>query len=84
MKRYLPKTPGMKKILRRLAIFLLFAALIPSCNLLEDCKNCKLETNNNGTITYGTGLPTCGDALADREAEDPVTVGNTTTRWVCN
>ena len=75
----------MKKILRRLMILLVFASLIPSCNLLEDCKTCKIETNDNGVITYGTGVPTCGDALKDREAEDPVDIGgNVITRWVCN
>ena len=73
----------MKKFLRLLVVVFLFAALVPSCDLLEDCKTCKLETNDNGVITYGTGVPTCGDALADREAEDPVTVGDVTTRWVC-
>jgi hypothetical protein len=77
------KTPGMKKLLRRLAIILLFASLIPSCKQLEDCKSCKIETNNDGVITYNTGVPTCGDALKKREAEDPVTTGKITTRWVC-
>ncbi len=73
----------MNKLLRRLAMLLFLAALVPSCNLLEDCKTCKLKTDDNGTITYGTGVPTCGDALSDREAEDPVTFGNVTTSWVC-
>ena len=74
----------MKNVIRRLLILLVIASLIPSCNLLEDCKTCKLETNDNGDVSYGTGVPTCGDALADREAEDPVTIGDVTTRWVCN
>jgi hypothetical protein len=73
----------MKKILRRLVIFFLFVVLMPSCDKVKDCKICKVETDNNGTITYGTGIPTCGDALAKREAEDPKTIGNITTRWVC-
>jgi|OpeIllAssembly_1097287.scaffolds.fasta_scaffold606910_2 hypothetical protein len=73
----------MKKFFRRLAMLLFFTALIPSCDLLEDCKTCKLKTDDNGTITYGSGIETCGDALAEREAEEPVTVGNVTTSWVC-
>jgi hypothetical protein len=74
----------MKKILRRLSVFLLLAAFIPSCNLLEDCKTCKMVTETNGSKTYGTGIPTCGDELDKRMSDDPVTINGTTTYWECN
>jgi hypothetical protein len=73
----------MKNLIRRVFIFLLFAAFIPSCSLFEDCKTCKLVTDDGTNITKGTGIPTCGDKLAEREAEDPTTIGNTTTYWEC-
>ena len=75
----------MKNLFRRAIIILLFATSIPSCDLLEDCKSCYQEENDNGTITkLTTGISTCGDALADREAEDPIDLGGgVTTYWVC-
>jgi hypothetical protein len=74
----------MKKLLRRLSLLLFLTALIPSCDLLEDCKTCHTETWENGTMTSSTtGILTCGDQLSQRESEDPVTVGDKTTYWVC-
>ena len=72
------------KFLRRLAVYSFFILFIVSCDPDEDCKICKLVTDNCGTITKGIGIPTCGDALAEREAEEPVTVGCVTTYWECN
>lgn len=75
----------MKKYLRRLAVIILITACIPSCSLFEDCKTCYQEKNDNGTITkITTGVPTCGDALKDKENEDPTVIGNVSTYWVCN
>ena len=74
----------MKKFLRRLSVFILIGAFIPSCNLLEDCKTCKMVTDNGGNITKGTGIATCGDELDERLAEEPVTLNGVTTYWECN
>jgi len=73
----------MKKILRRLIIIALVGAFVPSCNLFEDCKTCYYEVNDNGSITRGPGVSTCGDALEDRESEEPVVIGNKSSYWVC-
>jgi len=73
----------MKTFLPRIGTFFLLAALIPSCELLDDCKSCRIVTNDNGTLSYGTSLTYCGDKLAEIEAEDPETIGNTTTYWEC-
>ncbi len=74
----------MKTYLPRIGVFLLVTALIPSCELLEDCKSCQIVTNDNGTLSYGTSLTYCGDKLAEIEAEEPVTIGpGKTTYWEC-
>ena len=75
----------MKKIIQRILIILFFAALIPSCELLEDCKSCTVVTNDNGSISYApTSLTYCGDKLTEIEAEDPVNIGGgKTTYWEC-
>ncbi len=73
----------MKKIMRRVAIVLFFVAIIPSCNLEDDCKICTRVKNDGGIITREIGIPTCGDALAEREAEEPVTINGVTTYWEC-
>jgi len=74
----------MKKILYRVAVIFLFFSLIPACDQLGDCKNCHKVTDDNGVVTYGNDILTCGSQLTDRENSDPVTIGNTTTYWECN
>jgi len=57
---------------------------IPSCNIIEECGTCELVTeNSNGDKTYGTPLPFCGDALAEKEDASPVTINGVTTYWNC-
>jgi hypothetical protein len=74
----------MKKVFYKISLLLFFTALIPSCQLLEDCKSCTLVTNDNGTITYApSSLTYCGDKLTEIEAEDPQTIGSKTTYWEC-
>ena len=75
----------MKRFLRRLLILIFFFALIPSCNLLDDCKTCKEVTDDGvNTPTKGVGIPSCGDKLEERESADPVTIGGVTTYWECS
>ncbi|MCB8999971.1 MAG: hypothetical protein H6540_07910 [Bacteroidales bacterium] len=72
----------MKRILRRIAILLVLAASIPSCQLLEDCKSCTLVTESSSGTYYGTTATYCGDQLAEKEA-DYVSIGGTTTYYDC-
>jgi len=73
----------MKKVAKISLALLFLAAIVPSCELLEDCATCKLITNNNGSITEGTGILYCGEALAEKENAAPVTIGNITTYYEC-
>ncbi len=72
------------KNLKKRVVFVLFAvALIPSCELL-DCKDCSYVTYLNGAYESETpSIPYCGDALAEKEAESPVTVGDRITYVEC-
>jgi hypothetical protein len=64
-------------------VVLLFG-IIPGCDLLEECGTCELVTvASDGTTTYGTPLPYCGEALEEKQNSSPVTVGGTTTYWEC-
>ena len=56
-----------------------------SCALDEDCKNCRaVTTDANGDIISETSAAEyCGDALELKENEESVTVGDETTKWVC-
>lgn len=74
----------MKKTFYRTAVILFLISLVPSCDQLGNCKNCHKVTNDNGVITKGNDILTCGSQLDSRENEDPVTIGNTTTYWECN
>jgi hypothetical protein len=73
----------MRKLLRRVAILFVLAALVPSCELLEDCKSCTLVTETSSGTTYGSSATYCGTQLAEKEAEN-VTIGGTTTYYECN
>jgi len=73
----------MKKYGRKAFLILFVLALVPSCEKL-DCKSCSYVTYDNGTYVSETpSIPYCGDALAKKEAESPVTVGTRTTRVEC-
>ena len=66
-------------------VVVLALAVLPACNLVEECGKCELVTEySDGTPTeYGTPLPFCGDALKEREDAAPVEIGGTTTYWNC-
>lgn len=66
------------------SVFTLAMALLPACDLLEECGTCKLITEDaDGNITEGTPLPFCGDDLKEKQNAAPVTVGGVTTYWDC-
>ena len=73
----------MKKRLYRIGIFLFLVAVIPSCELLEDCKSCTMVTDDHGNITRGSELTYCGDKLVEIEGEEPVTIDGVTKYWDC-
>ena len=65
-------------------LFAIALAVIPACDLLEECGTCQLITEENGqVIDEGSPLPYCGDALKERQNSSPVTVGGVTTYWEC-
>lgn len=73
----------MRKLLRRAAVLLFLAALIPSCELLEDCKSCTLVSeDSSGVITNGATATYCGTQLAAKETEND-TIGGKTTYYDC-
>jgi len=73
----------MKKQIRRYCIFIFFGAMIPSCEFMDECKSCRMMTDNNGVVTKGVAITYCGEKLTEIEEEAPVIVGNTTTYWQC-
>jgi hypothetical protein len=75
----------MKKILIITAVIALAGLLIVSCSKDKTCKTCKLNTYVNSSMTQeGEAVEYCGSELDKIELEPPVTVGNTTTKYVCN
>jgi len=66
------------------ALVVLALAVIPACDLIEECGTCEMVTiDANNNETRGTPLPFCGDDLKDRENEPPVTINGVTTYWDC-
>lgn len=66
---------------------LLFAsfALISMSSCTKDCKECKSVTTDaqGNVIQEGSSSQYCDEALDNKENEQPVTVGDQTTKWVC-
>ena len=72
-----------KRIIHIGAVALFALGLLTSCDLIEECGNCELVTESNGSVTRGTPLPSCGEQLKEKEDSSPVTVGGVTTHWEC-
>lgn len=74
----------MKKKLRLVPVILFAMALIPSCELLGDCKTCSKVTYIDGAYSAETpGVLYCGEKLSEKESQSPVIIGNVTTQWEC-
>jgi hypothetical protein len=72
------------KNLVRLSILTFLAGFFASCSDESDCKNCKVVYyENNVLIKEDNAIKYCGDELKDVENQPPVTVVNTTTKYVC-
>ena len=66
------------------AVVSLSMAVLPACDLVEECGTCELVTEDAvGDKTYGTPLPFCGQDLSDKENAPPVTINGVTTYWNC-
>ena len=67
------------------AMLITAMAVLPACDLIEECGRCKFVTEySDGTPTeYGTELASCGDDLKDKEDASSVTINGTTTYWNC-
>jgi hypothetical protein len=72
----------MRKLLYRIGVLLFLASLIPSCELLGDCKSCTVVTDVSGNLSYGSSATYCGAELATKEAER-ITISGTTTYYDC-
>lgn len=74
----------MKKLTLLFAGLFLTGFLLSSCT--EECKNCKTVTTDStsgSVVSEGTSSEYCEEELDAVENEAPATVGNNTSRWVC-
>jgi hypothetical protein len=75
----------MKRSLIIIAAIAFIGILGDSCSKDSTCKKCKINTYVNGTLTSeGEAVEYCGSELDKIEAKEPVTVGDETTKYVCN
>jgi len=73
-----------KKRLLQAVVLLLLLAMLPACDLLEDCGTCELVTiDAEGNSSSSTPMLFCGDQLQERQNSSPVTVAGVTTYWEC-
>lgn len=75
----------MKRSLIIFAVITFIGLLSVSCSKETDCATCKLNKYVDGSLAEeGEAVDYCGSELDKIEAEPPVTVGNTTTKYECN
>jgi hypothetical protein len=70
--------------MKQLVILFFLSVAFYACT--KDCKDCKSVTINNpndSIIQEGSTNKYCDTDLDKKESEEPVTVGNLTTKWVC-
>ncbi|MBN1187722.1 MAG: hypothetical protein JXB49_35940 [Bacteroidales bacterium] len=74
----------MKKIIIIAVAFTGLTFFFSSCEK-EECKVCAEVTYENGVETSrAKEAEYCDSELDDIESKEPVTVGDMTTKWVCN
>lgn len=66
-------------------LILLFAPFIFTTSCKKDCKQCKSVTTDSQGNVIQTGQENeyCDEELDKKENEPPVTIGDQTTKWVC-
>lgn len=73
-----------KRQLRIAALLVALAGLLSACDIFEECGTCKyIQEDGGGNRTEGTPLPFCGETLAEKQDQLPVTVGDITSYWEC-
>ena len=74
----------MKNVLRLTGFLLILTFIGPSCEQLEDCKNCKLVVYEDGVkVSETTPTNYCGEELTAKEDAEPVVVGNKRSVYEC-
>jgi len=66
-------------------LFLILFASLALLSCKKDCKNCKtVTTDSQGNVVQtGSTNEYCDEELDKKENEEPVVVGDNTTKWVC-
>jgi len=73
-----------KKNLVAAGMVLFLTAVVPACDILEDCGQCELVTiDAEGNTSRSTPMLYCGDDLEEKLNSSPVTVNGVTTYWDC-
>ena len=74
-----------KRIFRFAAAFAFVIAIVPGCDLLDNCGNCSLVTYSGGDeISRSPELPYC-DEDYEKKLDDPGTyIGNNWAIWECD
>jgi len=73
-----------KRILRLTAAFLIVAAFVPACDLIENCGTCYMVTEfQDGTTESTTPLIYCDENYTDKVNSTGLTIGGNTAYWVC-
>jgi len=73
----------MKRIIRYFLFFIFLALTASSCELLEECKTCKLITIIDGERHEGPGIIYCGEKLKEKEEMEPKEIGGNLTFYEC-
>lgn len=76
---------NMKYLFYFIVLLFVYFALIPLNSCTKDCKYCKSVTTDSlgNVIQEGQLNEYCDEALEEKENQEPVTVGDLTTKWVC-
>lgn len=66
-------------------LFVLLFASFTFISCQKDCKDCKAVTTDDqgNVVNTSSSNEYCDEDLDKKENEEPVVVGNNTTKWVC-
>ena len=71
-----------KRFLLFPALFFLFIAVLPGCDICGSCVYVTIDAD--GTETRSAPQPFCGDELIEKMNDVPETVDGVTTYWDCS
>ena len=73
-----------KRIIGFAIAFAFIVAIVPGCDLLEDCSSCEYVLYlANVEVERGAPIPYCGDALAEKQSDPGTQVGDNWAIWEC-